>query len=230
MGKIEFNVGAPLELGAFVVAPSFSDELELRVVGLEVADCELPSELMNSTSSAVLELDELDLLEPQLPLMEPLFAAFGGAVVAFATVVAFLDAGTAVAVVFRTLGEVDLAGMVVVAVGVGAVVEGVAVELTTLLLVTAGALVVDEAAAASVDVTGDAVGAAASLVPVESEVAVVDEPPQFTFAHKLGSDVLDASLGCETPVVQRGVAPTVHSQHGSPSSWPFVWPSPSVSA
>jgi hypothetical protein len=56
--------------------------------------------------------------------------------------------------------------------------------------------------------------------------------PQATFAHRLSSDVLDESSGCETPSVQSttGFVSISHSQHGSPSSWPFVWPSPSVSA
>ena len=41
---------------------------------------------------------------------------------------------------------------------------------------------------------------------------------------------LTASIpGCEMPVVRVGVSPGVHVQSGSPSSWPLVSPSPSLS-
>lgn len=82
-------------------------------------------------------------------------------------------------------------------------------------------------------VVGVGVGAVVEVesVSVAAEDALVSAS-QLMFAHKLGSDVSVASEGWETPVVQHGASPelSVHTQHGSPSSWPLVCPSPSVSA
>jgi hypothetical protein len=42
--------------------------------------------------------------------------------------------------------------------------------------------------------------------------------------------VMDAALpGLEIRVVFAGALPSAHTQQGSPSSKPFVWPSPSLS-
>lgn len=57
-------------------------------------------------------------------------------------------------------------------------------------------------------------------------------PTHVISAHRDESDFNVASPGCETPVVQSttSLEPLTHAQHGSPSSWPLVCPSPSVSA
>jgi hypothetical protein len=59
-----------------------------------------------------------------------------------------------------------------------------------------------------------------ALLLVEEAVAF----EHFTAVKSASSDLLVASPGCETPVVQRGVLAVLasHTQHGSPSSWPFV--------
>jgi len=48
--------------------------------------------------------------------------------------------------------------------------------------------------------------------------------------HGLVRVVDAAEFGSERPVVNCGVWPTVHLQHGSPISSPLDWPSPSASA
>jgi hypothetical protein len=84
---------------------------------------------------------------------------------------------------------------------------------------------VDVAGAGDVTVAADAAGAGAVVI-----VAV--EPPvaQSSDFHNDASATLAFTPGSESPVTRSGVAPVVHTQHGSPSSWPFVWPSPSESA
>ncbi|GMF62043.1 unnamed protein product [Phytophthora fragariaefolia] len=122
-------------------------------------------------------------------------------------------------------GEVVVGGLVITGADVvtgGEVVTGGAV-------VDGGDVVVGgEVVVGGLVVTGGDVVTGGEVV-LGAEVGVV---LQMMFAHKLGSDVLVASLGCDTPVVHRTTALVVafHSQQGSPSSWPFVWPSPSVSA
>jgi hypothetical protein len=61
--------------------------------------------------------------------------------------------------------------------------------------------------------------------------AVAEADPQVTLAQSEESEVSEASPGCETPSVHctTALVSTTHSQHGSPSSWPLVWPSPSES-
>lgn len=81
-----------------------------------------------------------------------------------------------------------------------------------------------------------AVGAVVVDAPAEvgagAGVVAAAPPSHDTLAHNDGSDSMVASPGCETPVVHSTAlfGPATNVQHGSPSSWPFVWPSPSESA
>lgn len=93
----------------------------------------------------------------------------------------------------------ELLGAAVVLVGVAVVVLGAAV-------VVVGVVVTDE------------------LDAVDDVVSVSDVAVQETLAQSEASEVLEASPGCETPVVHCTTAfeDWAHTQHGSPSSWPLV--------
>ena len=103
----------------------------------------------------------------------------------------------------------------VVVVGAAVVVIGAwVVVVVGAAVVVVGAAVVVVGAAVVVVVGATVVVGGAAVVVVGASVVGVES----------------AYDGCEIPVVRDGVAPVVHTQFGSPSSSPFVNPSPSVSA
>lgn len=159
----------------------------------------------------------IDLLEPDVIVVDDEVVA--GLVVVEVGVVVVLDD-----VVFVVEVELDVVVALdaVVVLGVLVVVLGVAVvELGAVVLVLVAGVVVEALGLAVVEL-GDGDGVLyTAVVPTHVIRAQSDE-----------SDFSVASPGCETPVVQSttSLEPWTQAQHGSPSSWPLVCPSPSVSA
>ena len=77
----------------------------------------------------------------------------------------------------------------------------------------------------------DAPGLMEPAVPFGAVMFDIVALLQTTLAHNDAFDMDEGSPGCESPVDQSvtGFDVWFHTQHGSPSSWPFVWPSPSES-
>jgi hypothetical protein len=209
--KIGLATDAPLMEGALEL-----DELVLGVLALESAELSL---LAPRIAALLLPLDELGLPTSTAELLEPevlILILPASSAELFELSMLWL-CSSSLWLLPSSLSVVELE-LLVVEVELELAVLGIVLSLASVACVLAA--VVSEPSSAPFD------SAEASL----SVVSTVEAPHKF--AHRLGSDVLEASSGCETPSVHctTGFVSISHSQQGSPSSWPFVWPSPSVSA